>query len=577
MESNKLSTYVLRFLFIILSVVILIVLSYCFAKASYDVLSVTPLYFIRFANYLMPISILFVFIGLLLSIKTGDKMMFILTSLILYFIILYAPYNIFPLYVYNDQLGFALETFSGMWNGIVAPYQGEPSTLGHAFFTAILGEVVGLSLFQATRLAEIIFVLVVSIICSTLSMPFLKNYESKEVNTSLAFLIVIIVIIFPAFILEPLLYSRGYFGIVMSMLLILCMLKLLKKMNKRNIILTTIVFIASSISYPLGPLMIVIAMTVFIFLSMFLSLIKRVVEWNRRTFFAIFMAFSLIWSAIQVYLGYGSWAILHEIILKILSHEYFTALEAAIALRYVGEAAIYSMLRLAMILIGWLISALIALLLFLKFLKNRRASQDELYALSLLIAFGLFGIIYGITFHEPALRFYRGMVAVLPFTLVHIADHDIAKRIPNKPLIPLLFIIVFIFLTLAPITKWGWTFVGYPTKHDIALSSFIISYYQAPHYIIYSPGSFELLGFCFQVQAIMSGGMIPSIVGGDDVYFDSAKMLKAVYTATFYRIFIYPRWLGKNNTIIHIYSSVLENNLLYNDEGLWLLMQRLGA
>jgi len=111
-----------------------------------------------------------------------------------------------------------------MRDGVVVPYQGEYSTLGHAFFTSIAGEALGLNLFQATRFVEIVFVFACFVVYSSLG-----NVYFKEKCRNRSFLAAIVTMIFPAFALEPLVYSRGYFGLVVSTFLFSACLSLWRK------------------------------------------------------------------------------------------------------------------------------------------------------------------------------------------------------------------------------------------------------------------------------------------------------------------------------------------------------------
>lgn len=557
-------------LLIFLLVVDTILLSYRFAIASYDVVSVTPLFFFLFANSLFPLSIFLAIIGISASCMMKDKNLFTFSSLVLYLVILFIPYNLFHFPVYNDQLGFAVEALYGMRDGIVVPYQGEYSTLGHAFFTAIAGEALGLNLFQATRFVEVVFVFACFLIYLNLAMSLLKKNEAGGGS----FLAAIVIAIFPAFILEPLLYSRGYFGLVISTVLLLTTFKFMKKGDVESSILTTITFVASSISYPLQPLIVVIAMALLPLFSLFLTSRKNEHEFHRVVLKTL--VFFVILSAIQVYLGYSSWSILHEIIWKVLTQEFFTALEQPV-LRYVGEAAVYANLRILMVAVGWLIAAFIVLAFILNFLRNRSASSAELFAFSLIVSFCFLGFVYGITFHEPALRFYRSLIVALPFALTYIVDKIAAGGLPRKMVQAYLLTIIIVFLILSPITKWGWTFVGYPTEHDVALCNYVVSYYgSSPYSVIYAPGSHAMFGFFIESMSGQSQSNLRVYAAGD-VDFNLNKSVRADYTATFYRMYIYPRWLGEDIHItlneMMIYAS--QNNILYNNNGdLWLLIKK---
>ncbi|PUA31616.1 MAG: hypothetical protein B7O98_08950 [Zestosphaera tikiterensis] len=495
----------------------------------------------------------------------------------------------FTLYIYNDQLGFAIETLSGMVRGYVIPYQGEPATLGHAFFSAILGEVLSLDLFSTTRFVETLFIIIVFLFYLVLAMPLFDDYRNvKRSSSSILLFIILILLVFPAFIIEPLLYSRGYFGLVTSIPLLLCAFRFLEKRSIENVVVLTTIFVSSSISYPLPPLIMTVS---FVFLAV-ASKIKIFtpffgeIRYNRKLLI-VAIALSAIWIVIQVYLGYSSWNVLHEIISKWLSFEFFTSFEYAIALKYVGEASVYLNLRLGVILFGWFTSAFLFLLLTLKIYGEKRASQTELFSAILLLMYGVLGVIYAIGFHEPGLRFYRNLLAALPFSYSVIATQGFEKfakkKVPLKALLMIpLFLMVF-SLALSPVVKWGWVFVAYPTKHDLALTDFITSFSGVEVSKTYAPGSHELLWFAFESSRISdsTNSFIPAILYAGDVTFTLDKSLTADLTVTYYRIFIYSRWLGIYQDMLgELQNAVLQCSKLYDAGEFYMTLKagyRLGA
>jgi len=565
--------FIIKGLLIFLLIADVIVLSHQFATTSYDVTSVTPLFFLRFANYFFPTSIFLAFFGIFASLMMRDKVLFTFSSLALYFVILFIPYSLFRFPIYNDQLGFAIEAFYGMHNGFVMPYQGEYSTLGHAFFTAIAGEALGLNLFQATRFVEAVFVFSCFLVYLSLAISILKKNDAG----GRSFLAATAIAIFPAFALEPLLYSRGYFGLVVSTLLFLSMFKFMEKSDAKSSIIATITFIASSISYPLQPLIVVIAMALLALFSRFLASSGKNRNGDELPRAPLkTLLFFVIWSAIQVYLGSGSWSVLHEIVWKVLAQEFFTGLENP-ALRYVEEAAVYANLRISMMAVGWLMAAFIALAFILNFLKNRVASGVELFALSLISSFCFLGAFYGVAYHEPALRFYRSLAAALPFALAYMAGKITVQDPSRKAILPLLLAITISFLVLAPVIKWGWTFVGYPTDHDVALCNYIISHYGSPpNSVLYAPGSHAMFGF-FTKSISIQMQINLRVYATEDIEFNLNKTGMVDFTATFYRMYIYPRWFGEEVKItineVKMYAS--QNNLFYTNGDLWLFIEKM--
>jgi hypothetical protein len=225
---------------------------------------------------------------------------------------------------------------------------------------------------------------------------------------------------------------------------------------------------------------------------------------------------------------------------------------------------------------GWLMAAFILLAFTLNFLRNGNVSGIELFAFLLMASFCFLGIIYGITYHEPALRFYRNLIPVMPLVLTHMADRIAVKGLHLKMMSVLLLTIITVFLIFSPVTKWGWTFVGYPKERDIALCSYIISHYESSlNTILYAPGSHALFGFFTKLMSTQAWKNLRVYASGD-VEFDLNKSAMAEYTATFYRIYIYPRWYGKdiNMAIDEIGVFILQDNVLYSNGELWLLIYK---
>jgi hypothetical protein len=75
---------------------------------------------------------------------------------------------------------------------------------------------------------------------------------------------------------------------------------------------------------------------------------------------------------------------------------------------------------------------------------------------------------------------------------------------------------------------------------------------------------------------MQTGFSTPKVYFPGDVDFDISKAMKADYTATFYRMFIYPRWFGMsiNAKIDEVRTFASKNNLLYDNGGLWLLIEK---
>jgi len=416
---------------------------------------------------------------------------------------------------------------------------------------------------------ETVFVFSCFFVYLSLAISILKKNDAG----GRSFLAATVIAIFPAFVLEPLLYSRGCFGLVVSTFLFLSMFKFMEKRDAKSSVIATITFIASSISYSLQPLIVIIALALLALFFPFLASSGK--NRNRDELPRVLLKtllFFVIWSAIQVYLGSDSWSILHEIVWKVLAQEFFTALENP-ALRYVGEAAVYANLRTSMIAVGWLMAAFTALAFILGFLKNRVASGVELFALSLISSFCILGVVYGVTFHEPALRFYRSLIAALPFSLTCFRGKIAVRGLPRKMIVALLLAITTVFLILSPVTKWGWTFVGYPTEHDVAQCNYIVSHYgSSSRSILYAPGSHALFEFFIELTSTRTRSNL-RVYGADDVEFNLNKSTRGDYTATFYRMYIYPRWLGKdiNMVINEVMKLTSQSNVLYSNGELWVI------
>lgn len=571
-----------KMLLIIVNVLLFALTLYNLCGLSYDVLSVTPLFFLKVP--LMFLAIFFSTTTLVLLSFTNSRILFIIAALILYYTILYLPFFSLRFGIYNDQLGFAVETLYGYVTGYVAPYQGEYTTLGHAYFTAVLGKISGLDLYSVTKYEEAFFVFISFLMYLSLAVKFIKKHA---VSGNANFVAVAALLAFPSFALEPLVYSRGYFGLILGIVLFMCTFIFIESRKLSGSIISTIVFVSSSISYPLQPLILVLSMVVLIFIPWFLGLIRKNITYSKLTLLVPkALCFFVIWTGIQVFYGYGVWKVFHEVIFKALQQEYFTAFETPLAIKYAGDASVYSNLRIMMMASAWVISIFIALILILKTLRFKFSSHVEQFALSIMVTILLLGAVYGVTFHEPAMRFYRTLVAVMPFTLLNIGipfiRTDISKFSINrsalkKVLMASLLLTLSIFLLLSPIIKWGWTFIGYPTISDVELASYFASHHTASYNYIYAPGSHQLLSFIFKVNALSADEIEKEMINGEDVEFNSDTATSSKYTATFYRIYILPRWTGKNvkAMLIEIYNFSSSNNLIYINDDLHLLVEKL--
>jgi hypothetical protein len=571
MGTKEVRSGLIKGLILVIELAVFIVVVFKLPNLSYDVLSVTPLFLFRAYDYLMPLAIMIVALLTAVATVLDSKFLLIVGSLILYYIILYVPYTLFSFPIYNDQLGFALEVYSGLARGKVSPYQGEWTTLGHAYFATIIGEVLNLNLFGTIQVVKLFWVFISFILFSALALKVYKSSEGSILNLwPLA-----IILFFPAFILEPLVYSRGYFGIVVSLYLFLAAFNLVERFNAKNTIVFLVLHLAMSISYPLQSLLVPIAMLLTPLSSKILSLIKvKPHTYEVPALIVASIAF-FIWIIIQVFLGYASWKVLHEVIANALQMKFFTALESAISLSYVGDAAIYVKLRVVMMLAGWLLSFLLLIALIRSILGGRRVLELEVFALSLIIAVGAPAILYALFFHEPGLRFFRVMISMFPIVITYLHKERLNRIITITKVFQYFTILnIILFLVLSPIVKWGWTFVAYPTLHDIALADLTTSYYvDVSHNTIYAPGSHELLWFYFKLR-----NESLNIIFVGDVYGSArisvSKALQAYYVTTFYRVYIYSRWLGLgiDNVFRELKHLILENDLLYNDYS-WTVMK----
>jgi len=109
-----------------------------------NVVTQSPFFLYNNKVYIISIVTTLTVILLLMHIR-GDHHT-VIPLLILWALILMAPYMVYAksLPIYNDQLGFAAEALSGILLGHVEPLQGEPSSLGHAYFTTMFTLVSGL-------------------------------------------------------------------------------------------------------------------------------------------------------------------------------------------------------------------------------------------------------------------------------------------------------------------------------------------------------------------------------------------------------------------------------------------------
>ena len=111
---------------------------------SINIITQSPFFLYGDSIYVISLIVISLILILLAyrDVSTGS----IVLILLLWFLVLDIPYIIYmgSMPLYNDQLGFVAEAFSGLITGYVKPIQGELSSLGHAYFTTVLTSMMGL-------------------------------------------------------------------------------------------------------------------------------------------------------------------------------------------------------------------------------------------------------------------------------------------------------------------------------------------------------------------------------------------------------------------------------------------------
>lgn len=208
----------------------------------------------------------------------------VIPLMVLWALTLLAPYMIYihSLPIYNDQLGFVGEALSGILYGYVEPLQGEPSSLGHAYFTSILTVLMGVN----PPIWGIVLVQSLLPIAYALPLLALPYRDTKEIA-------LIMLVVLGGAMLNPILYGRTPFAWSYLVLFTAFLYNRLNELgNKRGlgiaaIMILIIIYAAYVISDPTSLMVpiILVALTIF-----------------RREFLPLTLATMVTWFAINLIL-----------------------------------------------------------------------------------------------------------------------------------------------------------------------------------------------------------------------------------------------------------------------------------
>lgn len=202
----------------------------------------------------------------------------VIPLMVLWALTLLAPYMIYihSLPIYNDQLGFVGEALSGILYGHVEPLQGEPSSLGHAYFTSILTVLMGVNPPIWGGIVLVQSLLPIAYALPLLALPY---RDTKEIT-------LIMLVVLGGAMLNPILYGRTPFAWSYLVLFTAFLYNRLNELgNKRGlgiaaIMILIIIYAAYVISDPTSLMVPIILMALTIFRREFLPLtLATMVTW----------------------------------------------------------------------------------------------------------------------------------------------------------------------------------------------------------------------------------------------------------------------------------------------------------
>jgi hypothetical protein len=432
-----------------------------------NVVTQSPFFLYNNKVYIISIVTTLTVILLLMHIR-GDHHT-VIPLLILWALILMAPYMVYAksLPIYNDQLGFAAEALSGIMLGHVEPLQGEPSSLGHAYFTTMFALVGGLD--------PLLGVVAVQLILPIVYVLPLLAIRRRSFNDA-----VFVALIVLAALINPILYGRTPYAWSYLVLFTVYLYNRYLEVDSEGrgfpiviIIIVLLIYMAYAISDPTSLIIPVILLIAAMFDRRFvLPALLTAVTW-----FAINLVF---------YLSGSLYSALMQ--LMALIEQPTNPVPSLIVPAVNPIMKLYDYVRELTVFLAFLIGLLTSIMIILRRFFSAHVHRNDLVWVALYFVL--------VAFQVAALSMSRwGMVPYSIYVLTALPAL-VLMGMSHRWFKYLMLVIAVILVVLSPVVKWGFSPIAYPTAMDITEASFIITHVTSQT-VICASGAHELLWFYY--------------------------------------------------------------------------------
>jgi hypothetical protein len=501
-----------------------------------NVVTQSPFFLYNNKVYIISIVTTLTVILLLMHIR-GDHHT-VIPLLILWALILMAPYMVYAksLPIYNDQLGFAAEALSGILLGHVEPLQGEPSSLGHAYFTTMFTLVSGLD--------PLLGVVVVQLILPIVYVLPLLAIRRRSFNDAVFVLLIVL-----AALINPILYGRTPYAQSYLVLFTVYLYNRYSEMDSERkgfpiviIIIVLLIYIAYAISDPTSLIIPAILLIAAVFDRRFVSpALLTAVTW-----FAINLVF---------YLSGSLYSALMQ--LMALIEQPTNPVPSLIVPAVNPVMKLYDYVRELTMFLAFLIGLLVSIMIILRrFLSAHGWYRNDLVWVALYFIL--------VTFQAAALSMSRwGMVPYSIYVLTAL-QALVLIGMNHRWFKYLMLVIAVVLIVLSPVVKWGFSPIAYPTAMDITEANFITTHVTSQT-VICASGAHELLWFYYWLYNVNApiNYINPIPIATPN------QLSQCRYIAVFYRAFNTYRLDITENQLMSAISELNNNYGIIYKSSIW--------
>ena len=472
---------------IILVAIIAIFAHISIIHTPYNLWNATPFYLFTngYLGYSLAIPFLLVlFFTNLLLLKS--KFILIFDLLVLGYLILVEPINIFYFKTYNDQLLFALETFTAINRGYTYPIQGDLTTLGHAYFFSTLSIVASFDFMQTVGVVSQLLLNMIPLLL-IISLALSRVRDKSNLYASM------LPLFFLSSVLVPFFYGRDSAGTLLASITMVTLSMLMVRRQKNYLVLFFISFIALCITYP-GFSLIIGLFPLFLLLTYYM--LKRafdIRESLQKKFLGLTILMLTIFLATQT-IPYNPVSNLITTIVSTVKSIVLYPEETTLRIS-IGATNIIGKYYEDLVRLNILLSYFLAIVLSLQLLfKHREQSLLRLIPMALfsdIIVFQLMALVWWNT--RPYFFFSMAFPMVYAYVINNIS-YQKAEYPKSRVICAILIVIITAGILLTPIDKWGPSPRFYPTERDVLLAEFISNHSMYDESVA-APGSHSLLLF----------------------------------------------------------------------------------